>query len=132
MSWVNRLSSRVPQAVRNRGKRYHDNYSVHIQRGSANRVEATVHGTLPYRVRIRIDDQKVVVDCNCPYYETEGICKHVWATLLAAEEDGYLSRIASMWNPILVRSGQSDESDEEDSGPRKENASRNLEWKKQL
>src|SRR5215471_595953 len=129
MLWVNRLSSRVPPGVRNRGKSYYDDGFVQIHRGSDNRVEAAVYGTVPYRVRIRINDQKVAVVCNCPYYETEGICKHVWATLLAAEEDGYLSRIASMWNPILVRSGQSDESDEEDSGPRKENASRNLEWK---
>jgi superfamily II DNA or RNA helicase len=135
MLWVNRLSSRVPPGVRNRGQRYYDDGFVDIHRGSANRVEARVHGTRSYRVRIRINDQKVAVDCNCPYYETDGICKHIWATLLAAEEDGYLSRIASMWNPILVRSGQSNESDdgdEADFGPTNKNASRIPEWKTQL
>src|ERR1700689_1255439 len=32
------------------------------------------------------------VFCDCPYFSDQGqICKHLWAAILAADEQGYLS-----------------------------------------
>jgi len=87
---------------------------VHIQSGSANHVDASVHGSMIYSIRIRIDNRKVVVSCDCPYFDLEGICKHIWATLLSAEESGYLYLIASMWMPVIVDGKETENSSEED------------------
>ena len=114
---MHRLSSGVPSGVRSRGSRYYSSGNVHIQRGSATHVDAAVQGSLTYSVKIHIDDRKVVVICDCPYFDGEGTCKHVWATLLAAEADGYLHRVASMWSPFIVdgsRRGDSDDDEEDD------------------
>jgi superfamily II DNA or RNA helicase len=117
MRWAHRLSSQVSSGVRSRGSRYYSSGNVHIQRGSATHVEAAVQGSIPYSVKVRIDDRKVVVMCDCPYFDTEGTCKHIWATLLAAEADGYLHRVASMWTPFIVAGnvGAESEDDEDDN-----------------
>ncbi len=50
-----------------------------------------VQGTRRYHVRIERADDSFEVECTCPYYEREIVtCKHIWATFLAAEEQGYL------------------------------------------
>ena len=116
---MHRLSSRVPSAVRSRGSRYYSSGNVHIQRGSATHVEAVVQGSSKYSVQVHVDDRKVVVVCDCPFFDSEGICKHIWATLLAAESDGYLHRVASMWMPFLVHAsgpGDFDDEEEDDDG----------------
>ncbi|CAN5285241.1 hypothetical protein BH18ACI2_BH18ACI2_20590 [soil metagenome] len=38
---------------------------------------------------------RLFVTCTCPYYEMEGLCKHLWATLLIADKKGYLSAAAN-------------------------------------
>jgi len=34
--------------------------------------------------------------CECPFFESEGPCKHLWATILAAEAKGFLSDAAAL------------------------------------
>ncbi len=59
--------------------------------GDAWRVDATVRGTRRYRVNIARDRDSFDVSCSCPYYDRELVtCKHIWATFLAAEQQGYL------------------------------------------
>src|SRR4051812_38032582 len=116
MRWLNRLSSRVPSAVRSRGSQYFSQGNVHIESGSANHVDASVYGSMTYTVRIRIEDRKVVTTCDCPYFDGEGTCKHIWATLLSAEEGGYLYRIASMWMPVIVSENESEGDSDIDDG----------------
>src|SRR5206468_166270 len=55
------------------------------------------------------DREEVVVECDCRYFQSEDLCKHIYATLLAAESDGYLTRIASAWDPIVKRAFDQDE-----------------------
>jgi len=35
-------------------------------------------------------DDELYVFCDCPYFETEAPCKHIWATILAADQKNYL------------------------------------------
>ncbi len=53
---------------------------------------AFVRGTRTYSVTLRRTAQQVIYECSCPYYQqNETCCKHVWATLLAAENTGLLT-----------------------------------------
>lgn len=46
-------------------------------------LDAIVHGTQPYRVRIELCPDQILPDCSCPY-DWEPFCKHAIAVLLAA------------------------------------------------
>jgi hypothetical protein len=56
-------------------------------------LEATVEGGQPYSVYLSREKGAVRYACDCPHYTSTGSpCKHVWATLLAAEKDGYVDQ----------------------------------------
>src|SRR5689334_2399199 len=76
----------VTTNTRDRGLSYFFNGRVTIDRTAADRVSATVRGSHPYNVSIRIDGNRLAVDCNCPrFLDTLQPCKHVWAVILAAD-----------------------------------------------
>jgi superfamily II DNA or RNA helicase len=53
-------------------------------------IEAAVQGGRPYAVFLGREKGAVRYSCDCPFYDSTGDpCKHVWATLLAAEQKGY-------------------------------------------
>ena len=60
-----------------------------IKNGSDWDVYARVRGNRVYEVDLLIEDNELVVHCDCPDFEREP-CKHLWATILAAEGKGYL------------------------------------------
>jgi hypothetical protein len=56
-------------------------------------IEATVQGGRPYSVYLGREKGMVRYACDCPYYASTGDpCKHVWATLLSAEQKGYTAQ----------------------------------------
>jgi superfamily II DNA or RNA helicase len=74
---------------------------VRIIAGAVDNVHASVTGSRNYKVHIRLNRDEVVAECDCPFYQGKDLCKHIWATLLAAESDGYLTRVASAWDPFV-------------------------------
>ena len=93
MSLLGRLAGMFGSEIRSRGREYHRAGAVRITRHDANSVRAAVQGTRSYRVDLNWDedDQDFEYRCNCPYAADYGDpCKHVWATLLAADEAGLL------------------------------------------
>lgn len=91
MALSTRLADDVPDTIRRRGKSYYGAGAVRIREGDAEWVEATVRGTERYRVRIGRDGDTLFGSCTCPYYKGNlEVCKHLWATVLAAEAAGYL------------------------------------------
>ncbi len=51
-----------------------------------------MRGSQPYQVMLKWSGSKLAVFCDCPYFSDQGqICKHLWAAILAADEQGYLS-----------------------------------------
>ncbi len=85
------LSGYVDSQVRGRGYSYYRNGAVQIIKGSRKDLQAMVVGSDAYRVDLYWDRDTVFASCTCPYFEGESmICKHIWATLLAAEKRDYL------------------------------------------
>ena len=85
------ISALVDRISQNRGRLYFLRGAVNVLEGDAWRVEATVQGTHQYYVRISRAKNSFDFSCSCPYYEREFVsCKHIWATFLAAEQEGYL------------------------------------------
>jgi superfamily II DNA or RNA helicase len=88
MPFVHDLSRFFSGTVRERGREYFHRRAVAIHRGDAWRVQADVAGGRTYRVELRRDrtHQTITAWCDCPFVERdERPCKHIWATLLAAD-----------------------------------------------
>jgi len=95
-----RLADDFSHAVRNRGKNYYWMNCVRIQGGSRTHVDALVRGSRNYEVSLDWKDGVLYTQCDCAHFDTDGPCKHLWATILAADARGYLSDAASA--PELV------------------------------
>ncbi|CAN5546447.1 hypothetical protein BH24ACT26_BH24ACT26_07280 [soil metagenome] len=86
------MAAQIPASIRDRGTRYFRNGAVQQIHGDPIEVSAVVIGTRPYSVSLIHDNNGFQVSCTCPYFDDGGgACKHIWATLLAAEPRGYLS-----------------------------------------
>ena len=85
MSLQRQLSGEFDAGVRLRGQTYFWQNSVHIRRATATQVEAIVRGSSSYQVDLDYDDGQLEVWCDCPYFESEGPCKHLWATILKVD-----------------------------------------------
>jgi superfamily II DNA or RNA helicase len=90
MSLVSELSSDFPRNVRARGDEYFTRGLVKIKKGTPWAVEATVRGGQRYNVLLLREDDAITGRCSCPYFETDGACKHLWATILEADDQGRL------------------------------------------
>src|SRR4051794_10393177 len=72
--------------VRDRGERYFSNGAVEIDYARGNTLEATVTGNEMYDVSISINRETLRVECTCPFVDQGELCKHIYATLLAADK----------------------------------------------
>jgi hypothetical protein len=91
MALTTHLSGYVGSKVRSRGYSYYRDGAVQIINGNKEELHAEVIGTDVYEVDVYREKDTVYVSCTCPYFEGEReTCKHIWATLLAAERQGYL------------------------------------------
>ena len=81
----------VLKRTRERGRDYFAARRATVVKGNAWRVDATVQGSRSYDVKLSREQDEIEAWCTCPYcgdyFEP---CKHIWATLLAAEAEGYL------------------------------------------
>jgi len=101
MKLSKRLEGEFKAAVRQRGQTYYWQHSIRIRSGDARQVQAEVTGTERYGVTLTWDAPFLTVWCDCPFFEEEGPCKHLWGAILAAEAQNYLSEAASAPELIL-------------------------------
>jgi superfamily II DNA or RNA helicase len=81
----------VDARTRSRGQSYFSAGAVRKLSGDEWSVEARVQGSRLYDVDIFRMENSFESSCSCPYYDgSSDICKHIWATMLAAEKSGYL------------------------------------------
>ena len=81
----------VSNRTRERGRDYFVSRRVTVVEADAWHVDATVRGSLSYDVELVRERDAIEAWCSCPYCEEYfEPCKHIWATLLAAEAGGYL------------------------------------------
>lgn len=93
-SLTEQLKDEVGSRIRRRGEDYYRRGAVKEIDGDGVNVEAVVRGTRPYRVQARLvlPDKVLVCSCTCPYFAgSADFCKHIWATLLAAERSHLLN-----------------------------------------
>jgi len=115
MSWIRQLEQFVPSGSLTKGRNYFRSGAVEIHKASADRVEATVKGGGRYWVvlDLDVDLQAVVASCTCPHYDDGNLCKHIWASLEAAEAEGQLSQIAEMDHATILTKIEYSEDDDE-------------------
>ncbi len=112
MALTTHLSGYVSNKVQGRGYSYYSSGAVEIIKGTKKEVEAVVVGSDAYEVDLYREGDAVYVFCTCPYFEGEReSCKHIWATLLAAEKQGYL-RGKSNSDPARLEIEVDDDRDE--------------------
>ena len=98
MKLASALSSQFDDSVRARGASYYRLGAVRIKRGNSTEVQAGVRGSRVYEVEITWNGRQLQLYCDCPYYDDAGACKHLWATILAADAQNYFTAITRL-NP---------------------------------
>jgi superfamily II DNA or RNA helicase len=59
---------------------------------------ASVRGTRRYDVSLTLDQHRLVANCTCPYIQDSiEPCKHIWATILTADEARAFQVPADLW-----------------------------------
>ncbi len=111
------LSSDFDSDVRARGASYYRLGAVRIKRGNATEVSAGVRGSRVYDVDIAWDGRRLTLFCDCPYFETAGACKHLWATILAADAQNYFTAITRLGPRDIHYEEAPDEDDPEEEAP---------------
>jgi superfamily II DNA or RNA helicase len=92
MSLERGLSRQVSPRIRARGREYFEHGAVRLVGGSAREVRARVRGGGVYDVSLRRTGAVLEAMCSCPSYERDlAACKHVWATVLAADAGGHFA-----------------------------------------
>ena len=83
------LADLVPSQSRARGFSYFKNAAVRSLTRHDGIVQATVQGSELYDVWLEPFGDLIRASCTCPFLvDRDAICKHVWAVILAAEEQG--------------------------------------------
>ncbi len=93
MSLKSRFAPQFNPKIRDRGLAYFRGGAVKILEHSDFHVLAQVEGTLHYFVRLTLTLNSLAVACTCPYFDDGEDCKHIWATMLAADGKNYLSEV---------------------------------------
>ncbi len=96
------LKAGVASAVRQRGDLVYTAGKVVSIQGNQWSVVAEVLGTRLYHVALQRENNEIHVSCECEYYETEGVCKHILAVMRAADAKYYLLGRVGSGTPNLV------------------------------
>lgn len=91
MSLTTKLAYDFDDQIRKRGQAYYSSNTVKILEGNNRSVWATVQGGQKYHVHLMRTKKTIKAGCTCPYFQDNlDYCKHIWATLLAADQRGFL------------------------------------------
>jgi superfamily II DNA or RNA helicase len=103
VSLAGKLKRYFDGGTKSRGDSYYRYGKVRIRKGSESSLVASVRGSGSYSYEVKLDfeNNTLSVVCDCPYFEDHGVCKHIWATILAADAQGYLGKASSAPNLLL-------------------------------
>jgi len=96
------LSSNFDARTRELGSLIYELGQVKLSSGNQWEVSAEIQDGHPSHVDIIREDDKVRAYCECSYWEAKGICKHIWAVILAADRKSYLLGAVAGLPPRLV------------------------------
>jgi uncharacterized Zn finger protein len=96
MNLSTKLADNFTHIVRKRGEDYHSRRCVRIELGSESEMLARVRGSGNYDVELTFGDGTLSVWCDFSQFAENAVpCEHLWACVLAADEQRYLSAAAS-------------------------------------
>ncbi len=102
MNLLELVAAQVPRAIRNRGSEYIRRGAVRLVRKEDTHLVAEVQGLSLYKVEIEASDDCLLYECTCPYYSDRwSPCKHLWATLLLAQDLNVLPDVNGTAAPVL-------------------------------
>ena len=90
MSLASTLTPFINSKVRKRGVHYFNAGRVRLISCDPKMAQAIVDGSGPYPVSLFRKGEVLQASCACPFAERGEACKHIWATLLAADVRGGL------------------------------------------
>jgi len=95
MSLAGKLAFQVDRGSQFRGTELFQSGAVQVTTVEPNHVHAQVAGGNLYEVCLQFLYGDLVVACECMYFRDRGTCKHIWATILAADRQGALREAAA-------------------------------------
>ncbi|MGD1095831.1 MAG: DEAD/DEAH box helicase [Bryobacteraceae bacterium] len=115
MPLASRLAFQFEKGVQIRGVGLFQSRAVRVSEQSPRHLNAVVMGGKPYQVEISHDDGRLLVFCECPYFEEYGQCKHLWAAVLEADSRGALAE--ALHAKYLTLDDGSEFEDDDDDDP---------------
>jgi superfamily II DNA or RNA helicase len=109
---ASRFANYFNSSIRHRGQQYAFGGLVTFEESSAAHVHGVVRGEARYEFCVQAKDRAVYVWCSCPYFGSEGACKHLWAVLIQSGKQGFLSEAAKATKLI-----ETDPDDDDDDNP---------------
>ncbi|HSU66704.1 MAG TPA: SNF2-related protein, partial [Tepidisphaeraceae bacterium] len=93
MALTDKFAEHFSHTARHEGARINSQRGVKIEHLLPDSIEATVQSGQTYEVFLGREKGAVRYSCECPYYQSTGeTCKHVWATMLFAQDQGHLDQ----------------------------------------
>ncbi len=90
MPLASRLAFYFEKRVQFKGIELYQAHRVQAGGYSPGHLDAVVHGGADYEVRLRYIEKRLRISCQCPYFESNGECKHLWAAVLESDRVGAL------------------------------------------
>ncbi len=111
MSLIAQCRGYFSNTTREKGFQYYQSKCVDIESLTDSSLEAHVEGSRLYDVTLDWHTQtnktvELSVYCSCPHFEDGNFCKHLWATIIAADRDKRIDRFISpgakikMWDRL--------------------------------
>jgi superfamily II DNA or RNA helicase len=91
MLQLDALGRHIGRKIKDRGKDYFERNTVRIVYADPEFISAQVRGSRDYDVDLERENRSLTYSCDCPFFEDNfDVCKHIWATLLELEKQGFL------------------------------------------
>ena len=109
MSDLEILGRHISNKIKRRAREYFEENAVRILYTDSEYVSAQVTGSQEYAVDLERDQGFLVYACECPFFEENfTVCKHIWATLLELEHQGYLVQWKSQFPVKMIPTSPDD------------------------
>lgn len=85
------LQNRFRADLRHRGAAYIEAERVSLVRVTAENVFGVVVDGVEYQTQLKYQENEIGLFCTCDQFAKSKACKHLWATVLTADSEGYVN-----------------------------------------
>jgi superfamily II DNA or RNA helicase len=104
------LAHSFTHGARARGEAYVTSGRIAVESAEPLLVRAVAQGTAAYLVTLDAGNGRgLELRCSCPFAEDHGFCKHIWATLRVADNQGLLRSLLKAADGIFIDVSGSDD-----------------------